>query len=416
MTPSLPPLPRTAGLCPALLGALLTALTPAHAEGAVAGGCACLTRTVMQQPGAALFLASYPGAEAGPLHQSAFLYDNALAAIALVACGQAVQGRRIGEAILLALAHDRHWHDGRLRNGYAAGTVAAAPLQLPGWWSAREQRWLEDNYQDGSDSGNMAWAMLALLTLDADGAGRYQRGALEIAQWLETQRDVRGAGGFNGGSFGSEEAPRPLLWKSTEHNVDLVAAFARLARASGDPHWQLQSELAQRFVSAMWDPERRAFAAGTREDGVTPNPLLALDAQIWPLLAVPGALVRYPDALTRGAQRLRIGTGYAAGYSYSEAGGGPWTEGTAMVALLQERLLPDARAAPPVAAIEAARTADGGYYATTVASLPTGFMLDTDPSQPRTYQHLEHLAAAAWVALREQGFNPFTGGRSLPKE
>jgi hypothetical protein len=69
-----------------------------------------------------------------------------------------------------------------------------------------------------------------------------------------------------------------------------------------------------------------------------------------------------------------------------------------------------------VAAIEAARAADGGYYATTVASLPTGFMLDTDPSQPRTYQHLEHLAAAAWVALAEQGFNPFTGGRSLPKE
>jgi hypothetical protein len=166
----------------------------------------------------------------------------------------------------------------------------------------------------------------------------------------------------------------------------------------------------------MWDPERRAFAAGTREDGVRPNPLLALDAQIWPLLAVPGALVRYPEAFTRGAERLRIGSGDAAGYSYSEAGGGPWTEGTAMVALLRGRLQPDARPAPPVAAIEAARAADGGYYATAVASLPTGFMLDTDPSQPRTYQHLEHLAAAAWVALAEQGFNPFTGGRSLPKE
>jgi hypothetical protein len=34
-----------------------------------------------------MFLASYPGVTSGPLQGAAFLYDNAVAAIALVACG-----------------------------------------------------------------------------------------------------------------------------------------------------------------------------------------------------------------------------------------------------------------------------------------------------------------------------------------
>ena len=143
--------------------------------------------------------------------------------------------------MLLALDHDRYWHDGRLRNGYAAGVVSAAPLKLAGWWDSKAQRWLEDDYQAGSDSGNLAWAMLALLTLDRADA-RYVRGAARIAGWLETLRDRRGGGGFTGGSFGSEAAPRALRWKSTEHNVDLTAAFGRLAAASGDAHWLPMSQ------------------------------------------------------------------------------------------------------------------------------------------------------------------------------
>jgi len=46
--------------------------------------------------------------------------------------------------------------------------------------------------------------------------------------------------------------------------------------------------------------------------------------------------------------------------------------------------------------------------------MPTGFMLPTEPSAPRVYFHLEHLGAAAWAALADCSFNPFTGGRSLP--
>ena len=242
--------------------------------------------------------------------------------------------------------------------------------------------------------------------------GRYLAGATRLGAWLAGQRDRRGAGGFMGGSFGSETAPRALQWKSTEHNVDLAAAFAWLAASSGDAHWRALSQDASRFVEAMWDGQRGAFDAGTREDGVTRNSLLALDAQVWPLLALPEGAARYHQAYIRGAQRLRTRDG--AGYAYSQAGGGAWTEGTAMTELLRKLLGSDRAAPAAVAAIGLARAPDGGYFATTAAALPTGFMLDTDPAQPRVYRHLEHLGAAAWVALCDRGFDPFTAARSLP--
>ncbi len=388
-----------------LLVGLLWPLTAA-AEGESA--CGYLTRTAQAQPGAALFLASYPTAEPGPLQHTAFLYDNAVAAIALVGCGQMSQARRIGEAMLLGLDHDRYWHDGRLRNAYLAGTVSAAPLKLAGWWDPTAGRWLEDGYQAGSDTGNMAWAVLALLTLDGDGEGdgRYRRGAARIAQWLAALGDPRGAGG----SFGHEPTPERLGWKSTEHNVDLAAAFGRLAAASADPRWAAQAQAATHFVDAMWSAQRGGFAVGTLADGQSTNPMLALDAQIWPLLALPGAAKRYAAVLTGALERLRSGQGYA----YSDAGGGPWTEGGAQLLVLLKRLHRTAAVAPVEAGIAAARAPDGGYYATTLAAVPTGFMLATDPSKPRLYLHLEHLGATAWVALAEQGFNPFTGARTLP--
>jgi hypothetical protein len=394
------------------VAALLAVLAlPLVAAAEDRSACADLARSVEAQPGSALFLASYPTVATGPLHNAAFLYDNAVATIALVACGHVAQARRIGDAILLALEHDRFWHDGRLRNAYASGEVGSEPLKLAGWWDDVAGRWFEDRYQVSSDSGNMAWAMLALLTLDSSADDRYRRGALRIAQWVAMLRDERGAGGFTGGYFGHEPTPRHVMWKSTEHNLDLAVAFARLAAASADPSWAEQSQAAAQFVDSMWSAERGSFAAGTGVDGETINPLLALDAQIWPLLGLPQATVRYADALTLGAQSLRNGQGYA----YSEAGGGDWTEGSAQVVVLLKRLHRDAAARSVQASIAAARAPDGAYYSTTVAQLPTGFMLATDPSKPRMYLHLEHLAATAWVALAQQGFNPFTGARTLPR-
>jgi hypothetical protein len=389
----------------------LPGLTLSMASIASPSACGYLVRSMAAAPPGPALLASYPSERSGPLSGAAFTYDNAVTAIALVACGQPALARRIGDSLLLALDHDRFWHDGRVRNAYAAGAVGNSPLKLAGWWDMKSQRWLEDSYQAGSDSGNIAWAMLALLTLDAStGDARYRAGAVRLAHWVEGRADSRGAGGFAGGDFGHEPTPQQLHWKSTEHNTDLAAAFEWLARATADAHWLERARHAQEFVRSMWDSDSGYFAVGAAEDGIRINPLLALDAQIWPLMALPGAANQYAAAIQTTERRLR----FDAGYTYSEAGGGLWSEGTAQVAVLLQLLHRQGAARPVIAALQTQRAEDGGYFASNVAETPTGFMLATDPSKPRVYFHLEHLGATAWAALSEQRFNPFTGRSALP--
>lgn len=372
---------------------------PAAPEG---NACSHLSNLIDKAPGGAVFLASYPTVESGPLHGVAYLYDNAAAAIALVGCGERGKAERIGAAMLRALDHDRSWQDGRLRNAYAAGAVGEGPVKLPGWWDKGQNRWLEDRYAVGSDTGNMAWAMLALLALDhADGAAR-------LGDWVAQWQDRRGDGGFTGGTFGHEPAPELRRWKSTEHNTDLAAAFALLAARTGHPRWRDLAASARHFVEAMWDTGCACFVTGTGEDGVTRNPMLVLDAQVWPLLALPEGPKKFGGAIATSEKRLSVGKGFA----YGENRDAVWTEGTAQMALLFGLL--GREKASLLAAIEAQRSPDGGYFATSGQDLPTGFALDTDPTKPRLYFHLSHLGAAAWAALAESGFDPFTAANRLP--
>jgi hypothetical protein len=378
--------------------------------------CAYLGGLIDKAPPGPLFLASYPTVESGPLHGAAYLYDNAAAAIALAGCGERDKASRIGAAILQAIDNDRTWHDGRLRNAYAAGVVANGPAKLPGWWDNAQNKWLEDRYQVGSDTGNMAWAMLALLSLDtlpADDVSvrwRFRDGAARLAAWVAQWADSRGAGGFTGGTFGHEPTPDIRTWKSTEHNADLAAAFGLFAIRTGDSRWRDMATAAERFVESMWDPACACFAAGAAEDGVTRNPILALDAQVWPLMALPGAVRKFASTMTIVEQRMSVD----GGYSYGADRGGVWTEGTGQMALLQKLLGRTEKAESLIAVIESQRSPDGGYYAASVPALPTGFMLDTDPTKPRSYFRLSHLGAAAWAALAEQAFNPFTATKGLP--
>jgi hypothetical protein len=370
---------------------------------------ACAYLSSYTQAQSSGFFASFPAVKSGPLQGAAFLYDNAVAAIALVACDKPKDAAPIGDAILAALDRDRYWHDGRLRNGYLAGPIGPGAVKLAGWWDAKQNMWVEDRYQVGSDTGNMAWAILALLALDrATGDHRYRDGAVRIGGWVRQWRDKSEPGGFTGGTFAHEPAPVVNAWKSTEHNTDLVAAFRGLAQATGDNAWLAEARAAESFVRAMWRPACGCFAVGTMEDGKTRNPYLALDAQTWPLLAIPQAATRYKIATAYDG--LRDGEGFA----YSQAKEGLWTEGTAQVALLMRLSGRDEEADRLMKAVEAMRTPDGSYYAASIRELPTGFMLETDPTQPRQYFHIAHLAAVSWAAIAQRRYNPFTGTNALP--
>jgi hypothetical protein len=381
-----------------------------------ASACRYLAGLIDKAPPGPLFLPSYPTVESGPLHGAAYLYDNAVAAIALAGCGERDKASRIGAAILRALGNDRTWHDGRLRNAYAAGVVANGAVKLPGWWDNTQNKWLEDRYQAGSDVGNMAWAMLALLSIDnvsgddVSARSRFRDGAARLGAWVAQWADTRGTGGFTGGTFGHEPTPDVRTWKSTEHNTDLAAAFGLLAIRTGDSRWRDMATAAEHFVDTMWDPACTCFAAGTAEDGVTRNPILALDAQVWPLMALPGAARKFASAIATTEQRMSVNEGF----SYGEDRDGVWTEGTGQMALLMELLGRTGKAKSLIVVIESQRSPDGGFYATSVQALPTGFMLDTDPIKPRFYFRLPHLGAAAWAALAEREFNPFTAAKRLP--
>src|SRR3569833_1015999 len=278
---------------------------------AAAEPCATLAKQV-DAAGNAAFVVSYPMTPDKALRNVAFLYDNAAAALALLGCGDLGHARQIGDAILAAQTQDRFWKDGRLRNGYLAGPVKN-PVQLGGWQDG--SRWVEDGYQAGSDTGNLAWAMLALLGLHHAGQeDKYLSGAIRIAAYVEKSFDPPG---FTGGTFGGEPRPQQHSWKSTEHNVDLVAGFSALARATGDPHWAQRAGEARALVAAMWDKGCYCFAVGTGLDGESRNHFLALDAQLWPLLALPGARARNGAALRVAQENMMVADGFA----YSQAGG-----------------------------------------------------------------------------------------------
>jgi hypothetical protein len=378
--------------------ALLLGAVPAMA----ADACATLARQVDAAGQGAVFVASYPTATDKALKNVAFLYDNAAAALALTGCDDVPRAARIGDAILAAQAHDRFWRDGRLRNGYLAGPPAS-PVKLGGWQEGAH--WAEDGYQSGSDTGNLAWAMLALLGLHQAGAGdKYLRGAQRIAAYVEKSFANTG---FTGGTFGGEPKPQQNTWKSTEHNIDLAAAFAWLADATHDPHWAMRAAQARMLVAAMWDG--RSFAAGTGLDGKTPNRFLALDAQVWPLLALPGGVARYGAALKTARRTMTVN----GGFTYSETGKAMWTEGSAQAALLAALMHQPRQEARLLAVVETNRSPDGSYYSAD-RETDTGFRLDTDPSQARTYYRLPHLGALAWALLAQRHFNPFTGARALP--
>lgn len=371
--------------------------------------CDALHDAMAHAPAGPVFLPSFPKEKDGPLHNTAFLYDNAAAALALIGCGSAPDAARIGDAMLTALDHDRYWHDGRLRNAYAAG-APEKPVKLAGWWHKQQNRWVEDQYQEGSDSGNMAWAMLALLALYRAGhEARYRHGAVRIAHWLEGNLDTRAPPGFVGGTFGDQPNVKHNRWKSTEHNADLAAAFTQLAGGTHDTHWRSRAKLTEDFVLTMWDSVCSCFDAGMAEDSITRNRTLSLDAQLWPVMAIASARVHADAALATALRRLS----FKGGMAYGAQRDGQWTEGTEQAALLMKLTGKPAQARALMLAAEKNRTPDGWYFAAD-RQTSTGFDLQTDLTQHRSYFHTPALAPLAWAALAQTGFNPFTATRSLP--
>jgi hypothetical protein len=374
--------------------------------------CASLLGRVEANPSAGpVFLQSYdpapPGGE-GPILPGAYTYDNALAVIALVACGHRDAALRIADALLAASEADRGGAAGRIRNAYRPGTVTERPVPPMGWWSDEEGRWVEDPYHVGSASGNVAWTALALLTVDAGAENdRYRAAAARVARWVaDSALDPRSPTGFSGGLYGHDDAAQRLTWKSTEHNTDLAAVFDWLARLEPEAEWQRLAETARGFVTAQWDRASGHFWVGTTTDGVTPNRHNAgLDAQLWPLL-LPDA----PQGWTRSMRYAERAHGIAGGFDFNDDRDGIWWEGTAQATLVYRTLGRAPEADRLLSAIDRQFSPSGFVWASSEARLTTGLALSpASTADDFHYYRLPHLAPTAWAALAALGWNPFTG-------
>ncbi len=360
-------------------------------------------------------MASYraaPGEAEVPeaLRSSAFTYDEALAVIGLVACGDVPRASRIGDALLAAARHDRGFADGRVRNAYRAGPVGADAPALPGWWDAGAKRWDEDAYQDGTATGNVAWAALALLTLhEATGRDDLRDGAASLLAWVHAHAgNAPGPGGYGGGVEGFDGAQTPLTWTSTEHNIDVAAVAVWLNRLRPDPVTGATAARATAFVKSRFRSAPGMFILGTTPDGGDADPThLALDIQLWPMLGVADAPPAWRRALGFADAHLRRGDGM----TFAGIGPNRWTEGTAQAALAFRAIGADDLADGFLAGLPAHASPSGLLYATSAGEVPTGLMVEADGGGAFVYAHRPHLGATAWAVLAQQRWNPFTGRR-----
>ncbi len=372
--------------------------------------CNALSGVLAAQPGArAAFVRSYQPADSeaqlpNGLASSAFVYDNALAVIALVACGQLEQAIVIGNALGAAVRGDRSFSDGRVRNAYRAGPVGEGAVALPGWWDSRQNIWAEDAAQDGSSTGNVAWAALALLTLhQATGDVAFLDGARRLADWILAA--VSTGEGFSGGLHGYDPDQVKLTWISTEHNVDVYAVMRWLFRLSGDQKYGDAADQAAHFLHRTFDKDH--FLLGTKPDGSRADSArLALDVQLWPWMAMPDAPAAWRSALHFAEAHLAVD----GGFDFDGDRDGVWVEGTAQAALAYRIAGNFNRSEQLLNGLQGDRAPSGLLYATRSERLSTGLSIDpTKAVADLFYFKRPHLGATAWAALAAMGWNPFVG-------
>jgi hypothetical protein len=354
------------------------------------------------------------------LRNVAFTYDNALALIAFLASGENERAKMIADALVYALQHDRYYDDGRIRNAYQGGDLMLPSgwtprgrentVRMPGWYNPQTKIWLEDEYQVSTDTGNMAWTMLALLAYyETAGGEQYLEAIIKMGEWVEDNcRDSRGAGGYTAGYFGWEDHEEKLIYKSTEHNIDLYAAFDRLYLITGNDIWKGRADHAKQFVIAMWDSHDEKFWTGTLSDGVTINQdVIPLDIQAWALLSLKDEEPeKYRKALDYAETNLRVG----GGFDYNDDLDGIWYEGTAQMATAYWGTGQQSKWQEIVEFLVGKRDVSGGFFAADTDNLTTGFNLPN--GEPWLYFHRLHVGATAWAILAEIGerTNPFWMG------
>ena len=333
---------------------------------------------------------------------TAWVYDNALVMLALMARGTDEDWARakiLTDGLVYAQNNDPDFSDNRLRDAYYASafigqdekTLVAAP---------------------GSGVGNMAFAILALLRYwEAKGGAPYLEAATRLGQWVYNHAyDTRGPGGYTGGYVGNPPNQTKHHWKATEHNIDVYAAFMKLYEATGDSTWLRRAMHAKNFAKAMWNETEGYFWTGTTNNGATINPSpIPEDAQSWGLMAL-GETDTYGVGITWAESSLSVNpcpgcTSYH-GFKFSDVGNGCWFEGTAHMAIAFQIKGETTKADDVVEALRSVQTsAPNNNGAGIVSACPDGARTGYGWSYPNAL----HVGATAWYLFAERHHNPYWG-------
>ncbi|MCL1916841.1 MAG: hypothetical protein FWG14_00770 [Peptococcaceae bacterium] len=349
----------------------------------------------------------------------AYVYESAVALIALSSAGADWHVQLIADALVWAMDHDRYFDDGRLRNAYVGGNPhkesgwsfvgGAESVRLPGIW--KDGRWLEDYYAVSTSTGNMAWAILALCEAARSAppakAAAYSTAAVKAADFVMLLRSD--TGGFTGGYEGWDKEQTKAMYKSTEHNIDLISAFSSLAELlnTSDPAKAAQyrdaSVYAEAFVLTMYDEERHCFYTGTEDDGLTLNKgVLPLDTNTWAILALGDSFADAELVVSFVEENIAVGDGFD--FSAEDLNG-IWHEGTAQMAVCYKILGNSDAYTRVMAYLDGQTAADGSITAADRDGLSTGFMV-SGTNVMWQYDNQTNLGATSWLALAQLGANP----------
>ena len=372
------------------------------------------------------------------MRNAADTYDNAVSLIALAGGGDITRAQYTADALLYGQSNDRFFTDNRLRNAYQGGDIALPPgwlpnnkantVRVPGWYDPTRTSWFEDATQVSSNTGNMAWAMIADLYLyEQTKQQKYLQSAQLLGDWVINNTSATVGTGFMGGLEGWEAgaANSSVLacasgdivdgqcrrhYKSTDHNIDLYSAFSHLYKIDPSSRWAQAAQSAKAFFLSMWDPNGGKFWTGTVEDEVTiSQSVIPLDIQVWSLEALGSENASFLPSLSFVESNHKT----ANGYGFKQNGGNScgdnaWLEGTSQVALAYKLTGNSAKANQILSAIHSLQDSTGSVPATDGSidtCVNTGFLLSD--GNPWLYYHRAHIGATAWLSLAEGGMNPF---------
>lgn len=346
------------------------------------------------------------------LHNTCFIYDNALSLMAFIIKGERERAKIIADSFIFAMNNDRFYKDNRLRNAYMSGDlndINTGYARISGWWDNEFGIWREDEYQVSTYTGNIAWVIISLSHFYLKyGGEEYKTNAIKLGEWIYLNTyDTRGNGGYTGGYRGWEPNPQKINWKSTEHNIDIYSAFKLLYKITGDTKWEERANHSKNFVLSMYDSSKNYFYSGTQEDGITPEQQpISLDVQVWSILS--GIIDFSQEKLNFIEENFLTTNNGFEGFDFNTDKDGVWFEGTSFMPLLYNFTGFTDKATKYIeelkkAQISAPNSDKNGIVSSSKDGLSTGL-------EWQYYTRL-HTGTTSWFIFAQNLFNPFTGYR-----